>query len=78
MPAAAQAVRLEGDAVMTVGAWRRNGRVIAIGTLIVVAGWSHGLISRKAAFVEETGWAEAMPSSSSARKATSPGEGDVN
>jgi hypothetical protein len=52
MPAAAQAVRLAGDAVMTVGAWRRNGRVIAVGTLIVIAGWSHGLVSRKPAFVE--------------------------
>ena len=55
MPAAAQAVRLAGDAVMTVGAWRRNGRVIAMGTLIVVAGWSHGLVSPKAALVEDDG-----------------------
>ena len=43
MPVAAQAVRLAGDAVMTIGAWRRNGLVIAVGTLVVVAGWSHGL-----------------------------------
>jgi hypothetical protein len=40
---------------MTVGAWRRNGRVIAMGTLIVVAGWSHGLVSRQAALVEDIG-----------------------
>jgi hypothetical protein len=46
MPAAAQAVRLAGDAVMTIGAWRRNGFLIAAGILIVVAGWSHGLVVR--------------------------------
>jgi hypothetical protein len=45
MPVAAQAVRLAGDAVMTIGARRRNGPVIAIGTLVVVAGWSHGLVA---------------------------------
>jgi hypothetical protein len=45
MPVAAQAVRLAGDAVMTIGVWRRNGPVIAIGTLVVVAGWSHGLVA---------------------------------
>jgi hypothetical protein len=43
MPVAAQGVRLTGDAVMTIGAWRRNGAVIAAGTVVVVAGWSHGL-----------------------------------
>jgi hypothetical protein len=43
MPPAAQAVRLAGDAVMTIGAWRRNLLVIAAGTLVVVAGWSRGL-----------------------------------
>jgi hypothetical protein len=44
MPVAVQTVRLAGDAVMTIGAWRRNGLVIAVGTLVVVAGWSHGLV----------------------------------
>ena len=43
MPVAAQAVRLAGDAVMTIGAWRRNGVVIGAGAVVVVAGWSHGL-----------------------------------
>jgi hypothetical protein len=43
MPPAAQAVRLAGDTVTTIGAWRRNGVVIAVGMLVVVAGWSHGL-----------------------------------
>jgi hypothetical protein len=47
MPPVAQAVRLAGDAVMTVGAWRRSGFLIAAGALIVTAGWSHGLISWK-------------------------------
>jgi hypothetical protein len=45
MPPAAQTVRLAGDGVMTIGAWRRNGLVIAVGTLVVVAGWSHGLVA---------------------------------
>ena len=45
MPPGAQVVRLGGDAVMTVGAWRRDRSLIAAGTLIVMAGWSHGLIS---------------------------------
>jgi len=47
MPPVAQAVRLAGDTVMTVGAWRRSGFLIAAGALIVTAGWSHGLISWK-------------------------------
>ncbi len=46
MTPAAQAVRLAGDAVMTVGAWQRNRLVVAGGALIVMAGWSHGLIVR--------------------------------
>jgi hypothetical protein len=46
MPPTAQAVRLTGDAVMTVGAWRRSSYLIAIGTLVVIAGWSHGLAAR--------------------------------
>ena len=46
MPPAAQAVRLAGDAVTTVGAWQRNGFLIAAGAVIVVAGWSHGLVVR--------------------------------
>jgi hypothetical protein len=46
MPPAAQAVRLAGDAVTIVGAWQRNGFLIAAGAVIVVAGWSHGLVVR--------------------------------
>jgi hypothetical protein len=44
MPASAQAVRLAGDALMTLGAYRRNGPLIVVGTLTVIAGWSHGLL----------------------------------
>lgn len=44
MPSSAQAVRLLGDAVMTVGAWRRSARLVGIGAAVVVGGWSHGLI----------------------------------
>ena len=46
MPAAAQAVRLAGDALMTVGAWRRCGPLIVAGAVIVIAGWSQGLFVR--------------------------------
>jgi hypothetical protein len=49
MPPVAQAVRLVGDAIMTVGAWRRSGYLIITGLLIVIAGWSHGLIPSKPA-----------------------------
>ena len=46
MPPAAQAVRFAGDAVMTVGAWQRDGLLVAAGALTVSAGWSHGVIMR--------------------------------
>jgi hypothetical protein len=49
MPPVAQAVRLVGDAIMTVGAWRRSGYLIITGLLIVIPGWSHGLIPSKPA-----------------------------
>jgi hypothetical protein len=48
MPPAAQAVRLAGDAVMTVGAWQRNGFLIAAGGLIVIIGWSQGITTARA------------------------------
>ena len=47
MPPAAQAVRLAGDAVMTAGAWRRSGKLVAAGALIVIAGWSHGVTTAR-------------------------------
>ena len=46
MPPVAQAVRLAGDALMTVGAWRRCGPLIVAGAVIVIAGWSQGLFVR--------------------------------
>lgn len=44
MPPAAQALRLAGDALMTIGAWRRDWRLVTAGALVVAAGWSHGVI----------------------------------
>ena len=43
MPPSAQAVRLVGDGVMTVGAWQRRPTWLALGAAIVLAGWSHGV-----------------------------------
>ena len=44
MPPEATAIRLGGDVVMAVGSWRRRPSWIVAGALIVVAGWSHGLL----------------------------------
>ncbi|MET8833600.1 hypothetical protein ABZV78_06765 [Micromonospora sp. NPDC004540] len=41
MPASAQAVRLAGDAVMAVGAWRRSPPLLAVGALVIAAGGAH-------------------------------------
>ena len=43
MPPATTALRLAGDTVMAVGAWRRRPSWMLAGTLLVVAGWLHGL-----------------------------------
>jgi hypothetical protein len=43
MPPSAQAVRLAGDAVMGLGAYRRRPAVMALGLAVVLAGWSYGL-----------------------------------
>jgi hypothetical protein len=40
----AQAARLVGDLIMVLAAWFRSPGGIAVGLLIVVAAWSHGLI----------------------------------
>ncbi len=42
MPSEAMAVRLAGDAVMALGAWRRSPDMMIAGLLIVAVGWSHG------------------------------------
>jgi hypothetical protein len=44
MPPATTAIRLGGDLVMAVGSWRRRPSWLLAGALIVVAGWSHGLL----------------------------------
>jgi hypothetical protein len=44
MSTAAVAVRLAGDMVMALGSWYRRPRWIALGLLIVAAGWSQGLV----------------------------------
>jgi len=42
MPPASTALRLGGDTLMAVGAWRRKPSWLVAGALIVAAGWSHG------------------------------------
>ena len=42
MPPASTALRLGGDTLMAVGAWRRKPSWLLAGALIVAAGWSHG------------------------------------
>jgi hypothetical protein len=39
-----QAVRLAGDVVVTIGARRWQPGLMAVGLMIVIAGWSHGLV----------------------------------
>jgi hypothetical protein len=46
MSPAAVAVRLAGDVVTAVGSWYRRPRLIALGFVIVAAGWSEGLVRR--------------------------------
>jgi hypothetical protein len=45
MPPASTALRLGGDTVMGIGAWRRKPSLMLAGALLVAAGWSHGLYS---------------------------------
>ena len=47
MPPPAQAVRALGDTLMVRGARRRQRRLIALGALVVAAGWSGGLVPRR-------------------------------
>ena len=46
MPPSAQAVRLAGDAVMGLGAHRRNVALLVAGAAVIVAGWSYGVWPR--------------------------------
>jgi hypothetical protein len=43
MPPSAQAVRLAGDAMMGLGAYRRSAMLLLAGAAIVGVGWSHAL-----------------------------------
>jgi len=43
MPPASTAVRLGGDTLMAVGAWRRKPSWMVAGVVLVAAGWSHGV-----------------------------------
>jgi len=43
MPASAQAVRLAGDALMGLGAYRRSVPMMVAGAAMIGAGWSHAL-----------------------------------
>ncbi len=45
MPPGMVVLRLAGDTLMAIGAWRRRRDYIAIAVLLVVLGWSHGLIA---------------------------------
>lgn len=44
MPPASTALRLIGDTVTAIGAWRRKPSWLLGGTLMVAAGWSHGIL----------------------------------
>ena len=46
MPPAAQAVRLSGAAIMAYGSWQRRPGIVVLGLLVVVAGWSDGIIRK--------------------------------
>ena len=46
MPLSAQVVRLAGDAVMGLGAYRRSSVLMLAGAAVVVIGWSHALWPR--------------------------------
>ena len=44
MPPPMVALRLAGDTLMEVAAWRRQPEYIVLGVLVVLLGWSHGLL----------------------------------
>jgi hypothetical protein len=43
MPPSAQAVRLAGDAMMGLGAYRRSAKLLLTGATMIGVGWSHAL-----------------------------------
>jgi hypothetical protein len=44
MPAWCQGVRLAGDLLTALGAWWHQWAVIAMGLIVIAAGWSHGAL----------------------------------
>lgn len=48
MPPSAQAVRLAGDALMGLGAYRRSAVLLLAGAAVIGVGWSHALWPRPA------------------------------
>lgn len=46
MPPSAQAVRMAGDAVMGVGAYRRSAALLVAGAMVIGIGWAHALWPR--------------------------------
>ncbi|HET9896033.1 MAG TPA: hypothetical protein VFQ44_13985 [Streptosporangiaceae bacterium] len=46
MPPSAQVIRIAGDALMGIGAYRRSRGLFATGAALVVVGWSHALWPR--------------------------------
>ena len=54
MPPSAQVVRLAGDAVMGIGAYRRSSALMLVGAAVVVIGWSHALWPRGASARDDT------------------------
>ena len=44
MPPAMVALRLAGDTLMAVGAWKHRPVCLAVGLLLVVLGWSDGIL----------------------------------
>ena len=49
MPPSAQALRLAGDALMGLGARRRNLALLLTGAAVIAAGWSHAAWPRTSA-----------------------------
>ncbi len=50
MPPSAQAVRLAGDALMALGAYRRSRGLLIAGAAAIAVGWSHALWPRSETF----------------------------
>jgi hypothetical protein len=45
MPPVLVAIRLAGDTLMALGAWRRRPACIALAVLLIALGWSHGMMA---------------------------------